>query len=118
MRKEEPKRMSSRVYVYRYLLGLLTLILLACTEPFTQERHPTPTPPAPHQTPTPTPATLPTVVPVPAIPPEVEKFVAEWPMAHKNYQNTRATTDSQINAGNVKQLGVAWTFSLHGASKW
>lgn len=39
-------------------------------------------------------------------------------MAHKNYNNTRATKDSQINASNVNQLGAAWTFKLHGASKW
>jgi outer membrane protein assembly factor BamB len=99
-------------------MGVLTLFLLSCTKQFIQERHPTPTPPAPHQTPTPTPATPPTVAPVSAIPPEIEQFAAEWPMAHKNYNNTRATTDSQINASNVNQLGAAWTFKLHGASKW
>jgi outer membrane protein assembly factor BamB len=48
----------------------------------------------------------------------VEQFATEWPMANKDYHNTRATTDSQINAGNVTQLGVAWTFALSSASKW
>ncbi|MCC6455634.1 MAG: PQQ-binding-like beta-propeller repeat protein [Caldilineaceae bacterium] len=110
--------MITRIQRIRLVVGLLTLILMGCVEPIGHERNATPTPPAPHQTPTSTPEVPPTVVPVAAIPPEIEQFAVEWPMAHKNYQNTRTTTDSQINAGNVEQLGVAWTFKLNGASKW
>lgn len=102
----------------RLWVGLLALALLGCVEPIGHEREATATPRAPHTTPTPTPEALPTVVPVAAVPPEVEQYAAEWPMAHKDYQNTRVTTDSQINAANVGQLGVAWTFKLQGASKW
>jgi PQQ-dependent dehydrogenase (methanol/ethanol family) len=41
----------------------------------------------------------------------------QWPMPAKNYASTRFSQEAQINAGNVKQLQVAWTFStgvLHG----
>lgn len=99
------------------ILGLAVL-LAGCAEQIGYERQPTPTPPAPHQTPTPTPTLLPTVADVPAIPPEVERYAAEWPLAGKDYANTRYTTDSKINSGNVSQLGPAWSYKLHGASKW
>jgi PQQ-dependent dehydrogenase (methanol/ethanol family) len=36
----------------------------------------------------------------------------QWPMAAKNYANTRFSTLDQINAGNVGQLKLAWTFSV------
>lgn len=99
-------------------LALAALLLVGCTERIGYERRPTPTPPAPHQTPTPTPTSLPPVADVPAIPPEVEQAAAEWPLAGKDYANTRATFDSAINSGNVSRLGPAWSYSLHGASKW
>jgi PQQ-dependent dehydrogenase (methanol/ethanol family) len=35
----------------------------------------------------------------------------QWVMAAKNYANTRFSGLDQINAGNVKQLRVAWVFS-------
>jgi alcohol dehydrogenase (cytochrome c) len=41
----------------------------------------------------------------------------QWTMPAKNYASTRFSGLNQINAGNVKQLQVAWTFStgiLHG----
>lgn len=37
---------------------------------------------------------------------------AEWPMAAKNYANTRYSGLSEINTGNAKDLKVAWTFSM------
>jgi hypothetical protein len=103
-------------------LMLFSVLLVGC-EPTTwewlaQERDPTPTPRAPNVTPTPTPEVRPTVAPVQAIPPEVEQFAAEWPMANKDYGNTRATFDSRINSHNVHELGVAWAFAIPGASKW
>jgi outer membrane protein assembly factor BamB len=102
---------------------MVVLLLMAGCEPanwewLAQERDPTPTPRAPNVTPTPTPEVRPTVVPVQAIPPEVEQFAAEWPMANKDYANTRATFDSRINSENVHELGVAWAFAIPGASKW
>jgi glucose dehydrogenase len=110
--------MTPRTYIIRFFAALFALILLGCVEPIGHERNATPTPRAPHVTPSPTPETLPTVAPVSAIPPEVEQFAAEWPLANKDYQNTRATMDSEINAENVAQLGVAWSYDLQGASKW
>jgi len=110
--------MLIRGWAIRSAVGCLALLLVGCIEPIGHERVDTPTPPAPHQTPTATPDPPATVAPVSAIPPEVEQFAKEWPMVNRDYGNTRATTDSQINASNVDQLGVAWTFDLHGASKW
>src|SRR3954451_10309728 len=34
----------------------------------------------------------------------------DWPMAAKNYENTRYSELDQINAENVKTLKPAWTF--------
>src|SRR5690348_18080290 len=34
----------------------------------------------------------------------------QWPMAAKNYANTRFGKLDQINAGNVNQLQLAWSF--------
>ena len=99
-----------------WLAGLAALMLAGCAETIGHERNPTPTPP--NHTPTPTPTLLPTVGDVPAIPPEIEQAAAEWPLPGKDYGNTRYTTDSTINASNVNQLGTAWSYSLHGASKW
>jgi PQQ-dependent dehydrogenase (methanol/ethanol family) len=36
----------------------------------------------------------------------------QWPMAAKNYANTRFSRLDQINAGNVNQLQLVWSFSL------
>jgi PQQ-dependent dehydrogenase (methanol/ethanol family) len=36
----------------------------------------------------------------------------QWPMAPKDYANTRYSSLDQINAGNVNQLKLAWSFSL------
>lgn len=111
--------MASRRSGINVWVGLLTFLLLGCSpQGFGHERKPTATPRAPHETPTATPETLPTVVPVAAIPPEIEQFAAEWPMPNKDYRNTRTTTTSHIHASNVEQLGGAWTFALHGGSKW
>ncbi len=69
--------------------------------------------------PSPTPGVVatapsPDTSPVPAIPPEVEQFADEWPMAGRNYANTRATFDAEIDSSNVDQLGVAWMFDIPG----
>src|SRR5947209_10528660 len=36
----------------------------------------------------------------------------QWPMPAKNYASTRFSGLDEINAGNVQNLKVAWTFSL------
>lgn len=38
----------------------------------------------------------------------------QWPMAPRDYANTRFSALDQINAGNVGHLQVAWTFSVGG----
>ncbi len=48
------------------------------------------------------------------IPPDVTQYLGDWPMANKNYENTRATTDSTINSGNVASLSVAWSYAIQG----
>ncbi len=49
-----------------------------------------------------------------AIPPEVTQYAADWPLPNMDYANTRATSDADINASNVKNLGVAWALPLPG----
>jgi outer membrane protein assembly factor BamB len=46
------------------------------------------------------------------IPPEV--LLSEWPLANKNYRNTRASFDSIIDSRNASRLKVAWTFDIPG----
>lgn len=48
------------------------------------------------------------------VPPEVTQFSKDWPLANKDYGNTRATNDSTINSGNINSLGVAWAFKIPG----
>lgn len=53
-----------------------------------------------------------------AIPPEVAMYSSDWPVANKDYANTRATNDSPINSSNVLDLGVAWSFPIPGISAY
>ncbi|HVQ00452.1 MAG TPA: PQQ-binding-like beta-propeller repeat protein [Candidatus Thermoplasmatota archaeon] len=48
------------------------------------------------------------------VPPDVSQYQGDWPMANKNYENTRATTDSTITATNVAGLSVAWSYAIQG----
>jgi lanthanide-dependent methanol dehydrogenase len=43
---------------------------------------------------------------------DMQKDDGQWVMPAKNYQSTRFSALNQINAGNVKDLKVAWTFSM------
>ena len=52
------------------------------------------------------------------MPPEVSNYSTDWPTANRDYNNTRATTDSPINANNVNTLDVAWTFDIPGAAEF
>jgi len=51
-------------------------------------------------------------------PPEVAAGAREWPLPNRDYANTRATTDSAIDASTVDQLGLAWTYEVRGPSHW
>jgi outer membrane protein assembly factor BamB len=53
-----------------------------------------------------------------AIPPEVSQAQNEWPMANKDYANTRANMEAEINSENVNDLGVAWTFAIPGVGAY
>jgi glucose dehydrogenase len=53
-----------------------------------------------------------------ALPPEVTQYLKDWPMANKDYNNTRATTDSAIKSGNVNTLGFAWAFDIPGIAEF
>ena len=48
------------------------------------------------------------------VPPEVLLSFREWPLANKDYNNSRATTSSRINSRNAARLKVAWTFDIPG----
>jgi outer membrane protein assembly factor BamB len=45
------------------------------------------------------------------VPPEVIQYWSDWPLPHKDYNNSRATFTSTINSKNVNQLGLDWTTS-------
>ncbi len=45
-------------------------------------------------------------------PPEVTTYAKDWPMANKDYSNSRATFDSTIDSGNVAKLNVSWSFKF------
>ena len=50
----------------------------------------------------------------PGIPPEVVQYADDWPLPGRDYQNSRATTDSPIDASNVASLEVAWSLPMPG----
>ena len=52
------------------------------------------------------------------IPPEIEKYQSEWALANKDYSNTRATEDSNINSNNVLSLGISWAFDFPALGEW
>lgn len=53
-----------------------------------------------------------------AVPPEVEQFADQWPLANKDYANTRAVFNARINSENVEQLNTAWAFQIPGRGMW
>jgi outer membrane protein assembly factor BamB len=53
-----------------------------------------------------------------SIPPEVDKYNTEWPLANMDYSNTRATEYSGITSENISDLGIAWTFDIPGVGEW
>ncbi len=52
------------------------------------------------------------------IPPEIDKYSTEWPLANMDYSNTRATENSGITSQNIDELGIAWTFDIPGVGEW
>lgn len=44
--------------------------------------------------------------------PESIQYAADWPLPNKDYANTRSTTGSSINSGNVNGLHVAWMYNI------
>ena len=53
---------------------------------------------------------------LPTIPPEIEEFANDWPMAQHDYASTRNAVGSTIDSSNVSDLGVAWEFQLMASS--
>jgi outer membrane protein assembly factor BamB len=51
-------------------------------------------------------------------PPEVRAAAREWPLAHHDYANTRATTTSSIDSRTVGDLGIGWRRDLVAHSHW
>lgn len=48
------------------------------------------------------------------IPPEILQYQGDWPVANKDYENTRATKNSTITSGNVASLSLAWSYPIQG----
>lgn len=65
-----------------------------------------------------TPATTEEEGALPRIPPEIEEFAADWPMAQANYEATRVGAGSTIDSTNVAQLGVGWELPLDASSAY
>jgi outer membrane protein assembly factor BamB len=55
---------------------------------------------------------------VSVIPPEVTEYARDWPLPNRDYDNSRATMDSTINSGNVKDLGLGWSFEIPGIGRY
>jgi len=49
-----------------------------------------------------------------SVPPEVSDYSHDWPLPNKDYNNTRATFNSDINSQNVANLETAWSFPIPG----
>jgi len=54
----------------------------------------------------------------PNIPPEVVQYADDWPLPGRDYLNSRATTDSSIDASNVARLTPAWQVPLPGRGSY
>jgi outer membrane protein assembly factor BamB len=45
-------------------------------------------------------------------PPEIETAASDWPMANRDYANSRSVQNSNIFAANVNSLGMAWSYNI------
>ena len=52
------------------------------------------------------------------VPDEIVQYAKDWPLANKDYHNTRATTDSTITSKNVASLNLAWSYHIQGVSAY
>ncbi len=48
------------------------------------------------------------------VPPDIEQSSSEWPLANRDYANTRAALDAEISSENVDSLDVAWAVEITG----
>ena len=62
------------------------------------------------------PLATPEAAALPAIPPEIEQYANDWPMAQHDYEATRHAVGSTIDSSNVGELGVAWELPLDASS--
>ena len=56
----------------------------------------------------------PTTVPGAGAAPEASLYAADWPFPNRDYNNSRASTDSPINASNVNTLNLTWAYNITG----
>ncbi|MEX2269277.1 MAG: PQQ-binding-like beta-propeller repeat protein [Acidimicrobiia bacterium] len=49
-----------------------------------------------------------------AVPPDVTEHLGEWALPHRDYANSRATTDSTITAAKVATMTEAWSKEMPG----
>ena len=99
----------------KYLLVFVALAGIVGLAACTSTPKPSTTAPTTNPTTTPVSTSTPTTTSTPQanpVPPEVSQYAKDWPLSNKDYANTRATTDSAINSGNVKTLGAAWVFNV------
>jgi outer membrane protein assembly factor BamB len=45
-------------------------------------------------------------------PPEIASAVSDWPMANRDYTNSRSVQNANIFAANVNSLGMAWSYDI------
>ena len=83
-------KLDSGKKILALVMAAALLLLAACTTTATTTTTPAPSPGTP--------------------PPEVTQYAKDWPLPGKDYNNTRATTDSAINSSNVEhpwcRLGI------------
>jgi outer membrane protein assembly factor BamB len=53
--------------------------------------------------------------PAAPVPPEVERYAADWPLPGRDYDNSRAQPDATITAANVAGLEPVWQVPLPGS---
>lgn len=52
------------------------------------------------------------------IPAEIADHAEDWPLANRDYSNTRAALTSNINSQTIHQVEVAWEFSIPGRAAY
>lgn len=52
------------------------------------------------------------------VPPEVVDGAEDWPLANRDYENSRAVLDGPIDSSTIDALEVVWRYDLPGASSF